>query len=707
MPSQSTIDAITHLAALLARAEPSDVLQQALAFVRELGVVPAADGAGTPFRTLAHGTHSLALVLSTASTLAAEAHAPLADLLQVAFARASEHEELQRVRERMDLLSAASFEGLFFHVGGVIIDANQRLSELIGYTPEEILGDQTLYRCVAPEDVPEVMERLASSYQGAYVVTGVRKDGSRFRAEVQAKQGTLGNRPVRVAAVRDVTERERTQALLRESEERLRSLAHTAFDITVFSRDGLIVDVVGPFTELLGYPRDQVIGRPITDFVAKAAAPQISQRIAERRPGLYETMARATSGEEVPFEIAAVHTTLNGEPVRMAAMRDLREAKRKERERRELELMFERSQRLESLGVLAGGIAHDFNNLLTVVLGNAELLRVRARSDSDRALVQDVIDAAGRAANLTSQMLAYAGRAQLGPRTAIDLGTLLTELRALLDASLSKKARVSVEVADGSIVFGSRATLTQVLMNLLTNASDALADEPGTIYIRTQHVSDPGPRFGRALGARVSRGNWLLLEVRDSGAGMDAATQARIFEPFFTTKATGHGLGLAAAVGIVASHGGAILVESEAGRGSAFSVLFPAYLGAAPVQPRMRARATRDRRSVLVVDDERLVRSNLRSLLEANGYDVREANSGRAALEALARDEPGVVLLDVTMPDLSGVEVLRRIRQSGSQVPVVLSSGYHDAVLEVETETYQGFLLKPYTTAELLEALGS
>jgi two-component system cell cycle sensor histidine kinase/response regulator CckA len=617
----------------------------------------------------------------------------------------AEHDELQRLRERVELLSMASFEGLFFHVDGVIIDANKRLEEITGYDRSEILGAGLLRRCVVPEDLAGVLQRMAERFEGAYVITGVRKDGSRIRTELQAKQGKLGDRPVRVVAVRDVTERERTQALLRESEERLRSLAEQTFDITVYSREGVIIDVVGDLERVLGYTRQQLIGARVLDFVSQTVRPRISTAIREQRAGVYETLALSASGEEVPMEVVAVQSTLYGEPVRVSAMRDLREARRLERERRELELVVERSQRLDSLGMLAGGIAHDFNNLLTVVLGNAALLRGRLRDPNQQTLAQAIVDAGQRAAALTAQMLAYAGRGELGPRVAVDLAALASELRLLLDATLSKSARVTLELGTDCVVLGNRATLTQVLMNLLTNASDSLGGEPGDIVVRVQPVDVVDSRWARALGSTIAPGRHVLLEVHDTGAGMDRATQARVFEPFFTTKQQGHGLGLAACIGIVSSHGGAILVESELGRGSTFSVVLPAYMFAAPEFAREPDRAPSRSRKVLVVDDEPSVRAQLRAALQEQGYEVEEAADGKSALATLERSEPCAIVLDMTMPELSGATVLRRIRAGGSRVPVILSSGYHDATLDLEPGSYQAFLVKPYTPRELYDTL--
>src|SRR5262249_15296171 len=237
-------------------------------------------------------------------------------------------------------------------------------------------------------------------------------------------------------------------------------------------------------------------------------------------------------------------------------------------------------------------------------------------------------------------------------------------------------------------------TLTQVLMNLLTNASDALENRAGTIRFTTRRVREPDQRFQRALGVPVGPGDWVLAEVRDSGVGMSPEAMGRGFEAFFSTKKKGHGLGLAACLGIVSAHGGAILVESEPGRGSCFSVLLPAAelaraaaTAAAGPDPAAPCR-------VLVVDDEAAVRLFLHRARGQRGYAVQEAGDGRAALAALAGAGADVMVLDMTMPDLDGAEVVRRVRASGSQVPIVLSSGYIDSAQEraLERGSFQGFL---------------
>jgi two-component system cell cycle sensor histidine kinase/response regulator CckA len=634
--------------------------------------------------------------------------AAVAELLRAAGQRALEHDELLRAKERARMLSEASFEGIMIHVDGSIIDANQPLVDMLRCTHEEVLGPETLPRSVAAEDLPIVLKRLRDRVEGAYVVTGVRRDGTRFRAEIQSKQGVYGERPVRVAAVRDVTERERINGLIRESESRLRELAQTAFDVLTYSRDGLIVDFVGDVEAIYGTPREKLIGRSVVDLIAPEYREHVRTHIQERQTGVFRSVLVGEQGEQIPVEIVAISTTLDGVPTRLSGVRDLRETVRIENERRKLEQHLQQSQRLDSLGVLAGGIAHDFNNLLVGIIGSAELLALADLRPEERECVDSISEAGQRAATLTAQLLAYAGRRDLGVREPVALNLVLSELRRLLGSSLSKRARVEIAIAEDAVVLGNRATLLQVLMNLLTNASDALGGEAGSITVGARRVGRPDERFQHALGAEVSAAGkaWVLVEVRDTGVGMDEATRGRIFEPFFSTKAKGHGLGLAACLGIVASHGGAIVVESALGRGSTFSVLLPAA-DSAPKKSPERAAAKAPGGRILVVDDESVVRRQVRRILEVHGYEVQEASNGDAALALIERDPPVLVLCDVTMPGMDGTEVVREMRARGSRVPIVLFSGYADFPLEqrLEPDAYAAFLAKPFTIEDLMATI--
>jgi PAS domain S-box-containing protein len=621
--------------------------------------------------------------------------------------RVEEQDQLRSVREQLDMLSHASFEGLFIHANGEILFANARVAELLGRTVEDFTAPDTIRRNVAPEDHDRVMQNMASGYEGSYVITGVRKDGSRFLAELQAKQGALGERPVRVVAVRDVTEREEHASQLRESEARLRGLAESAFDMIALTRDGMILDIGGQPELMLGQTRDELIGRPIFDFVAPSALALTRDVIAEQRTAPFESLLVAKNGELVPVEIVAAHATFQGQPVRLAGLRDLREARRAEAERHRLQARMERGQRLEALGVLAGGVAHDFNNLLVGILGNADLLAMGRLEEDQRPLVEAIQAAGQRASDLTHQLLAYAGRRSAPVTEPVDVGRLLDDLRAALSGSLADNAALRFSIEPGCVVAGDPAALSQVLMNLLTNASDALEGEPGGIDVGVQALKRPDSRWDDALGAPIGPGSWVEVTVRDDGVGMDAATRARIFEPFFTTKPSGHGLGLAGCLGILNAHGGAVLVESTPGKGSTFSLLLPGTDTVTPSEPSPADIAGIEPCKVLIVDDEALVRGQLARFLALRGFLVEEADSGEAALMRLSTATPELVIMDFKMNGMNGLDVARRMREQGHDAPILLMSGYYNADAEglIEEGIIQAFLAKPYDPEALLRAI--
>jgi signal transduction histidine kinase len=395
---------------------------------------------------------------------------------------------------------------------------------------------------------------------------------------------------------------------------------------------------------------------------------------------------------------------------------DVTEARRGEEERRRLELRVEQAQRIDSLGVLAGGIAHDFNNLLATVLSNVALLRARgaAAPDADACLA-DVEAAARTAAGLCQQMLAYAGRSRFAPEP-VDLGAVVRGVIPLLRASMSHRLSVDLQLAEPlPLVRGEPSQLRQVVMNLVINAAEAIGEGPGTLAIRTAAAQLAAERLGEALlGQGLAAGDYVTLDVEDTGCGMDASTQRRIFEPFFSTKFAGRGLGLSAVLGIVRQLGGAIELDSAPGRGTRFRVLLPALdaagaaaAPAAPPEPPRGPEGWTGHGRVLVVDDEPGVRRAVGRLLGHLGFEAVEAESGA---QALALHRPGAfvaVLLDLTMPSMDGVETLRRLRQLDPGVFVMIASGF--AAAEVEDrfrgEPPDGFVQKPFDVDALRDHL--
>jgi two-component system, cell cycle sensor histidine kinase and response regulator CckA len=384
---------------------------------------------------------------------------------------------------------------------------------------------------------------------------------------------------------------------------------------------------------------------------------------------------------------------------------DITDRRAQEAEHTRIEEQVRHAQKLESLGVLAGGIAHDFNNLLVGVLGNATLAMEELPDHSAaRPLLNDLQVAARRAAELTRQLLAYSGKGKFVVEP-VDLSALVRETGRLLAAAVSKKAQVQTELRDDLPCVRADATqLRQVTMNLITNASDALGNVPGTITIRTRRMYATRAWLSRAqVGADAAEGEYLVLEVTDTGAGMDTEEMSQIFDPFYSTKGPGRGLGLAAVLGIVRGHRGAVRITSVTGQGTTVAVLLPVD-NALPVNGVAATSATGDRGTVLIVDDDTLALRVAERVMQRDGYRVLTATNGRTALEVYAERGPSIdlVLLDLTMPELSGWETLRELQQLDPAVTVLLMSGYSQAP-GASLEGAAAFLAKPYSAAELRE----
>ncbi len=402
--------------------------------------------------------------------------------------------------------------------------------------------------------------------------------------------------------------------------------------------------------------------------------------------------------------------------------RHITERRRAEEARRKLEIRLQHSQRLESLGILAGGIAHDFNNLVMAIMGHARLaLSDLGDGSPARECIEDIETAAVHASELCRQLLNYSGRRHRFVVEAIDLNHLVTEMVQLLEAAISKRAKLRLELAeDLPAVEGATTQIRQIVMNLIMNASDALGNEKGKITVRTAvltpgegHLDKIFPSTGKATERQV------FVEVADTGCGMDEATQEQIFDPFFTTKSSGRGLGMAAVQGILRSHGGALELHSELGKGTTFRILFPA--SALPLPEA----ATADRRetdpspvvsrvgraaTILVVDDDITIRAVTQIALEGAGYLVLSAEDGREALDHYQRhkDEIAAILLDVNMPEMTGDETLRELRVLGASAPVIISSGSPeeeivDLIARDQSPDGVAFIQKPYKAEALIE----
>jgi signal transduction histidine kinase/CheY-like chemotaxis protein len=397
---------------------------------------------------------------------------------------------------------------------------------------------------------------------------------------------------------------------------------------------------------------------------------------------------------------------------RVWCYRDLSEWVRAEEERRRLEAQMQHAQKLESLGVLAGGIAHDFNNLLVGILGHAGLALMDLPPDSPlHGRMEEIQSAAQSAAELINQMLAYSGKGRFVLRQC-DLSEIVAEMTKLLHTAISS-AEMELRLSSNlPALEGDPAQMRQVIMNLITNAAEAIGNGRGRIVLTTGSMhADPAYLADARIGRDAPAGEFVFVEVADNGCGMDQATVERIFEPFFTTKFAGRGLGLAAVLGIVQRHHGAIKIATAPGQGTTFRVLLPASHASLSVPDAVPARTPVIRRGtrVLVVDDEAPVLRVASEMLSRAGFDVTSAAGGAEAVALAARPEGAfeAVLLDMTMPKMNGAETFKRLRALRPGLPVVLMSGCtgDEAVSRFGLEGLSGFVQKPFLPASLVRAI--
>ena len=521
-----------------------------------------------------------------------------------------------------------------------------------------------------------------------------------------------------VMVAKDVTDREVALTALRESEARFRTLGEAA-PIGIF-----LADAQGNCT--YANPRLQQIWelRESTLLTSGFAARVHSddQQLADTWLGLSgaghhfrgEFRLALDDGIErwVLAHSAAIRDESGSIVGRVGTVDDITDARRAEDARLQLEQKVLRAQKLESLEVLAGGIAHDFNNLLVGVLGNASLALLDLPLASPaHAPVADIERAAQRASDLTRQMLAYSGRGQFVVEP-VDISELVAEMGSLLRTVLSKRAILDCDLSATLPLIEADATqIRQVVMNLITNASDAVGDSGGQIHIRTgRHLLPPGSAELSYLGDPMPPGEYVFFEVTDTGEGMTEATLARIFEPFFTTKFTGRGLGLAATLGIVRGHHGGIRILSAPGRGSTFRVLLPVGVVVAKLDALVALPADGDNvGAVLIIDDDETVRVVARRLLERRGFAVVVARDGVEGLELFRRAEPTftLVLLDLTMPKMGGAATMAELQRIDPDVRVLLTSGYREREVTAHFVGMEpaGFVQKPFRAEELYSAV--
>ncbi len=533
-----------------------------------------------------------------------------------------------------------------------------------------------------------------------------------------------------VGIARDITDVKRATEELRAAQLRLIDhVENSPLAVIEWDPEFRITRWAGQAENLFGWISDEVIGKHFTDL--PFVFPDDLERVKETGRRLVDgTDQRNASQNRNLTKLGRImhcawqNSVLLDDAGRTVSVLSLVQdvtdrvlaeqiGKKAAAEKQTLERKLQESQKLESLGVLAGGIAHDFNNLLTGVLGNASLAQMDLPAESPvQPYLEQIEAAARRAAELCKQMLAYSGKGRFVVNR-LNLNVLLEDTTRLLQISISKRAVMKFNLAPGlPSVLGDATQLRQVIMNLVINASEAIGDKSGFIGVTTGMTRADRAYLAGAYFARdLPEGDYVSLEISDNGGGMSPEVLEKIFDPFFTTKFTGRGLGLAAVLGIVRGHNGALKVFSEPGWGTTFKILLPCAEGEAEeiVTAAPGLADWKGEGRVLVVDDEETVRVTTARMLESSGFTTRLADNGRTGVEEFMAEPDGyqLVMLDLTMPHMDGDEAFRLIHEARPEMRVLLMSGFNEqeAIARFTGQGLAGFIQKPFTLPSLREKL--
>ena len=614
------------------------------------------------------------------------------------------------------------------------VSVNSSFCSLLGLRPEDIVGkaDQDFF----PKDlaekyraddrrVIETGETLELTEEN--VVGGTRRWVQVVKTPVKDAEGKITGI---LGIFWDVTEQKQAEEERWESEKRYRLLAENVTDIIWTMDMNLRYTYVSPSVErLVGFSVEEHMSKTPEETLTPASY-ELAMRVFQEELAIEKSeekdlyRSRTLELEQLRKDGSTVWTEVRMTFLRdehhrpvgiLGVTRDITERKRAQEECQRLEAQIQHAQKLESLGILAGGIAHDFNNLLMGILGNASLALMELPPESPaRESLQQIEKTSQRAAELSRQMLAYSGRGRFVVR-ALNLSELVKEMGHLLEVSISKNAALQYNLHPAlPAIKGDATQIHQVIINLITNASEAIGDKSGVISVTTGVMECSSSYLARTyMNDSLPGGTYVYIEVADTGCGMDAKTQAKIFDPFFTTKFTGRGLGLAVVLGVVRGHRGAVKVDSEPGQGTTCRIFFPCSPGpvGVPAQAPSDIREWRGTGAVLVVDDEESVRLVVRRMLERFGFTVLTAADGYEGLQVLRQHVEKIVavLLDLTMPGMDGEETFRQMRHLRADVPVILSSGYdeQDVASRFAGKGLAGFIQKPYQPTELIAKLRS
>ena len=614
---------------------------------------------------------------------------------------------------------------------GVIIQVNSQTEALFSYTRDELIGQKI--EVLVPERQRPEHDRHREQFHAKPKIRrmgsgldlyGRRRDGSEFPVEISLSPIVTADGTIVLSVIRDISDRKRIEEdlrrvneeldrrksrELRDSQIRLALIVDSSQDAIIGKNlDGIITQWNKGAQHMYGYSAQEMIGRSITVLCPEDRVdeiPGILDRIRQgERVEYFESVRVTKDGRRlnVSISVSPIHDA-EGKVVGASAIaRDITAQKK-------IEDQLRQSQKMEAVGRLAGGVAHDFNNLLGIVTACSELLRGRV-DDKSLEYIDNIREAATRGASLTRQLLAFSRRQPVQAQL-LDLNQRLTEVSKLLNPLMGDDVEISLlPRSETAIVEADAGQLDQIVVNLAVNARDAMP-HGGRLIIETG-VYDFDEAFAREHPA-MTAGRYVMMAISDNGVGMDEATRSRIFEPFFTTKEMGKGtgLGLATVYGIVKQSAGHVWVYSEPDRGTTFKIYLPSAEHKVGIAAEAKAEALPAKRegvTILLAEDDVIMRRLTRKLLEEHGYTVVEADDGKSALDALGADHPAIdlVLTDVVMRGVTGPELVLRLMDTHPGMKVVYMSGYTgELVAHQGLESGIRLLEKPFTRAELLKTV--
>ncbi len=653
-----------------------------------------------------------------------------AGILGAAIQRRLDEEALRKSEGRFRAIFNGSSIGVcILNNQGRLVSSNPAFCRMLGYGEDE-LHNMNYAQFIHSEDVEKnrsLFWNLQAGDIDRYFLESrmIRKDMTFIwaRMNVSLFPGASGSADFVIVMAEDITEQKRSREALRRSEERHRAILETLPDMMFIQQsDGTFVDFHAGSPEDLYVPPRQFLGRKPADIfppdIARAIQESITRAMSSGRMQSMEYSLLISPEEELWFEARIIRY---GQDMVLTIVRNITAQKKMEEEERRLREQMLQVHKMKSLSELAGGVAHDFNNLLMGILGNADLAQMElARmavpsGNSVHENLRQIMRATRRAADLTSQMLAYSGQGRL-TSNAQDLSLIMKEMAHLLEAFVSPRVSLRFNLPENlPLVNADVSQISQMTVSLVTNSSEAIGDRPGAISVTTGAIeADREYLSSMYIDDNLPAGPYIFLEVADTGCGMDDATRERMFDPFFSTKFPGRGLGLAALLGIVRGHGGAVHVQSRSGLGTTIRILFPAIERRAeprPSRPSLDTVAGHAGGAVLLVDPEQVICDLVAKALERAGYCVYPVPDAPSALKTFRAHADSIVcvILDVMRPHLGGPEILSRIRASNPNVPVIITGAAEDFNLNMQgiipAESVQGYLKKPYDMPSLLDLL--